>query len=157
MLLERVHLTIPEGDFGTFIADRPGGGRGDEDRFVANCLETLRSGTNVVADLRRLALAITTSSEFVRGLQIADVITGCTTAYVAGEVRYAPDVFAGVRPLLREDRGRIGGVGVKIHPDARYVNLYHWLFGDPHFIRFNIGTPLPLEGRPYANSAQVYR
>jgi hypothetical protein len=79
------------------------------------------------------------------------------TALVPGESQFAPAVFAQVRPILRSELGRIGGAGVKIHPDFRYVNLYHWLFGDEHFVRFNVGTPLPFRNRPYGTSPDVYR
>lgn len=158
LLLERAHLSIPEGHFGMFIADRPGGGRGDEDKFISQCLDTLKSGTNVVGDLRKIALAITTSSKFIRLLQLADVITGCTTAYVAGETRFAPVVFLeGIKPLLRSESGRIGGVGLKIHPDGRFANLYHWLLGDQYFVRSNVGRPFPLQNSPYVASADVFK
>jgi hypothetical protein len=34
-----------------------------------------------------------------------------------------------------------GESGVKIHPDGRYANLYHWLFVDEYLIRGSVGNP----------------
>jgi len=45
--------------------------------------------------------------------------------------------------LLREDYGCKGGRGLKIHPDLRYGNLYHWLLGDEAFVRYEGGIDLP--------------
>ena len=58
--------------------------------------------------------------------------------------------FDMIHPILRREGDRIGGVGLKLHPDFVYANLYHWLVGDAHYWRGNIGTPLPLKGRPYS-------
>jgi hypothetical protein len=55
--------------------------------------------------------------------------------------------------MLRSEQGRIGGVGLKLHADLRYANLYHWLLGDSHWWKGNVGIPLPAEGHPYVNSA----
>ncbi|HZK50776.1 MAG TPA: hypothetical protein VFD47_04340, partial [Actinomycetota bacterium] len=49
----------------------------------------------------------------------------------------------GILPLLREDYGCKGGRGLKIHPDLRYGNLYHWLLGDEAFVRYEGGIDLP--------------
>jgi hypothetical protein len=76
----------------------------------------------------------------------------CTTAIVAGEETFSPPVFQAVRELLLQQGGRIGGVGLKIHPDFKYVNLYYWLVGDEYLRRGNIGDPLPMPGSPYYSS-----
>jgi hypothetical protein len=91
---------------------------------------------------------VTTDSRLSRLVQLADVLTGCTVAYVGGEEKYAPGTFQRARPIVRSDGGRIGGVGVKIHPDLRY----HWLFGDSHLWKGGVGTDLPIKGRSYSNS-----
>ena len=154
LFLERAdNYLFPDGR-GILIADRPGGGQEDDDRFLGRCLGTLRSGTRY-ADLNRIALALTTASHHARLLQVADLVTGATTACVAGESQYAPPIFDRIRPLLREDGGRIGGVGLKIQPDFLYVNLYHWLLGDESYRRGSIGWDLPAPGRWYATSADV--
>jgi hypothetical protein len=152
LFLERANNSLYPNGRGIVIADRPGGhGQEDEDRFLARCLATLRSGTRFVR-LDRISLMLTTPSHHARLLQLADVVTGATTACVAGEARYAPPVFERIRPLLREEGGRCGGVGLKIQPDLRYVNLYHWLLGDDYYRRGNMGIPLPRGGHCYAES-----
>jgi len=87
------------------------------------------------------------------GAADADVVTSCVVARVSGESTHSPPVFDLIKPLLRSDGHRIGGVGLKIHPDFVYANLYHWLLGDSHFHRFNIGFPMPLKDRPFSNDA----
>lgn len=133
------------------VVDRPGGDRQSEYEFVSGCLDTIRDGTDFV-QFDRLTLVLTGDSRHLRLLQLADVVTACVLAYVSGEERFAPAVFAHVAPLLRSDSGRVGGVGVKIHPDLRYVNLYHWLLGDTFFKKGGGGIGLPATGRPYASS-----
>ena len=61
-----------------------------------------------------------------------------------------------MKVLLRSGSGRIGGVGLKIDPDFSYANLYHWVLGDTDFWRGNLGTPLPLNDRPYAADGMTY-
>jgi hypothetical protein len=53
---------------------------------------------------------------------------------------------------MRRDGGRIGGIGLKIHPDFKYANLYHWLVGNTHFHRGSTGFPMPLKGYRYFNN-----
>jgi hypothetical protein len=97
---------------------------------LANCLDIIQEGTPFVRPARIALNALSTSPHFVRLLQLADLIAGIVTSYVAGENRYSPPLMRLIGPMLASDAGRIGGIGVKIHPDFRYVNLYHWLFGD---------------------------
>jgi hypothetical protein len=135
------------------LADHPSGGRAAETRFVASCLETIREGMQFV-DLEKIALVLTEDSKNVRLLQLADLIVGCTVAYVGGESDHSPALFdQHVKPMLRSEQGRIGGVGLKLHADLRYANLYYWLLGDSHWRKGNVGSPLPMEGYPYVNSA----
>lgn len=146
-------------DYGLAIADRPGGGRREEDEFLVGCLETLQVGTEYVKPGRIALPVLSVRSDLVRLAQLADVVAGCTVSRVAGEARYAPPVFEGVKPLLLRDAlaggQRIGGIGLKIHPDFVYVNLYHWLLGDTHHVKMALGVPFPLE-RPYARSPDSY-
>jgi hypothetical protein len=96
-----------------------------------------------------IALLLTTNSKLLRLVQLADLITSCTTALVVGENRFAPITFQYIRPLLRSEGGRIGGVGLKIHPAHRCPNLYHWLVGDRDYmhdssrVRIEGGNLLP--------------
>jgi hypothetical protein len=158
LLLERIHQQTPLRQQCMVIADTPSGGSGRaNDEFMGECLNTLRSGTNVFASLNRIHRVVTYNSSLHRCLQLADLFTSCLTAYIAGEDHWSPPVAGPLRMLLREEWGRRGGCGVKLHPDLVYSNLYHWLFGDEHFVRGNMGLPLPMSDRPYATSPDRYR
>lgn len=135
--------------YGLVVADRPSGGRSDEDTFLADCLETLQTGTGYVIPSRIAHNVISTPSKLSRLLQAADLITSCTLAVVSGERQYAPPIFDAIRGLLDNDRLRIGGYGLKIHPDYKYANLYYWLVGDKYIMRWSIGYPLPMVNCPY--------
>jgi hypothetical protein len=139
------------GSTAVVISDRPGGGRKDEDRFIESCMDTLRTGTRFV-QFNNLEFVVTSPSRLVRLVQLADLVTSCTTAFVSGERQYAEPTFEGIRPMLRRDRGRINGVGLKIHPDYKFMNLYYWLLGDDYVIRHGVGHPLPAPGQRYAES-----
>lgn len=138
---------------GLVIVDRLTGGRSNEDSFLANCLEMLQSGTNYVKPEHIILNVLSTPSKLIRLLQLADLVTSCTTAFISGEDRHSPPIFDLIRPLFYQERGRVGGIGLKLHPDFRYANLYHWLLGDSHFVRGGGGVPLPLLNRPYASNA----
>lgn len=135
---------------GVVIVDRPSGSRSAENRFLAKCVEHLEDETTfAVAD--RFALPVmATQSRFVRLLQVADLITSATLALVPGEREYAPPIFEAILPMMPKEFGRIGGVGLKIHPDFRYANLYYWLLGDEHWKKRNTGEPLPRPKQLYA-------
>jgi hypothetical protein len=151
LLLERVERQLQSvGRTGIVVVDRPSGGRDDENLFLQSCLETISEGTNYLLPERVAVNVLSTPSSLVRCLQLADVITGCTTALVSGERRYAPITFEHIVPLLRREWGRIGGFGLKIHPDLRYANLYHWSVGDGYLGKGGNGYPLPDDSYPYA-------
>jgi hypothetical protein len=153
LLIERIEwLASRRGRDVVVVFDRPGGARADEENFLADCLEVIQSGTPYLRPQRIALNALSTSSHFVRLLQTADLVTGCVTAYVAGEPRFSPELVELVRPMLVTNGDRIGGFGIKIHPDYWYANLYHWLFGDSHLWRGNIGHPLPAPSHPYGRT-----
>jgi hypothetical protein len=152
MFLERAQESLPAGRHAIIVFDRPGGDRSTERRFLATTMESLRTGTTY-SSLDRLALAVATDSKLSRLIQLADVVTACSTSYVAGEKTHSPRIFKdGVLPLLREDYTCRGGRGLKIHPDIRYRNLYHWLLEDEHYVRYQGGQKLPMAGHQYATS-----
>ena len=142
LLLERIEGRMSRiCDDGIVIVDQPSGGVNTP--YLAHCLQIIQSGTSYVS-VQHIALnVLSTPSHLVRCLQLADVITACTLAYVSGEWTHSPQIFPKIRTLLDNDWSRIGGVGVKIHPDGRYRNLYHWLLGDTMFKRGSVGDPLP--------------
>lgn len=151
MLLERLANRLKElRSTALLVADRPGGNRAEEDRFIADCLQALETGTEYVQH-EELSFVLSTDSRFVRLLQAADLITSCMTAYVAGEPTYAPPIAQAMLPLFPISYGRRGGPSIKLHPDYTFGNLYHWLFGDQDFVRFQSGVPLPYKGLGYFN------
>ena len=157
LLLERIQNATSMTERALIIADTPSSGnRQNSDAFISDCLETLRTGTNALSSLDRIAMVLTCSSHLNRCLQFADLFTSCLTAFVSGENRWSPPVASELRGLLRAELGRVGGCGVKIHPDYVYANLYHWLFGDDTFVRSYCGHPMPILDRPYKTSADAY-
>jgi hypothetical protein len=155
LLLERVANRLKEhGETALLIADRPSGGRTHENAFVADCLAMLEAGTNYVQH-NEIGLVLTSDSRSVRLLQSADVVASCITAYVSGEDRFSPETAARVLTLLPESLGRRGGYSVKLHPDHCFVNLYHWLFGDSHYVKFGSGRPLPVSQHQYSTSPTI--
>jgi hypothetical protein len=147
LLFERInHFLAAAKENAVVVHDRPSGGRGDENDFLTASIEMLREGTRFV-NFDRIALnPLCTQSRFVRLLQAADVAIGCVAAYVSGEEKYSPVVFSSLLPLFNKGPKRIGGFGLKIHPEHIYVNLYHWLLGDTT----NSGEPLPRIRKPHA-------
>lgn len=157
LFLERVQRELEKaGTEGVIIVDRPSGGRRDEDKFLAHCLETLQGGTNYVKPDRIALNVVSTPSKLIRLLQVADVITSCTVATVGGENRFSPPIFEAIKPLLQNDGERIGGFGLKIHPDYVYANLYHWLVEDTLFVKNLMGSLMPLLDRPYSAGPNDY-
>lgn len=156
LFLERAHhqLSARQSN-GLVIVSQPGGDRKSENKFLADCFETLRSGTDYVKPERIVLNVLTSPPRFMRLLQLADVVISCTTAFVGGESSFSPLVFDAVKLILAKEFGRIGGVGLKIHPDMKYRNLYHWLLGDSHFVRFMEGLPMPLPGYPYSANPYI--
>lgn len=149
MLLERFSKSLGSTRSGIVIADRPGGGQGDRQKFLQECYTKLKSGTRYVR-FENIALSvIATPSKHIRLLQFADLITGGSLAYVSGESNYSPQVFNKIINLLPKDYSRVGGYSFKIHPDYIYANLYHWLLGDTQFIKNQNSFPYPLKNRPY--------
>jgi len=156
LFLERAHHQLAARQSnGMVIVSQPSGDRKSENKFLADCFETLRSGTDYVKPERIVLNVLTSPPRFMRLLQLADVVTSCTVAFVGGESSFSPTVFNSVKSMLARELGRIGGVGLKIHPDIKYLNLYHWLLGDTHFVRFMMGLPLPLPGYQYSADPSV--
>ncbi|MBI3953269.1 MAG: DUF3800 domain-containing protein [Chloroflexi bacterium] len=152
LLLERINIQAQNKTVAASVMfSRAGGDRKAEDQFVADCIETIQSGTDYVRDFSRIVSMASLSPKNDRLLQLADVVTSCTTAIVSGEKQFSPLIFPSVRDILHKAT-RIGGVGLKIHPDYKYANLYHWLVEDEWFQKAGLGVKLPLPDRPYATS-----
>jgi hypothetical protein len=135
-LFERLSMNLEDRKaHAIIVADRPGGGKIQEQEFLAYFLRRFREGTSYVPPNRLLLNVLTTPSEMVRHLQLADLVTGITTAMVAGSETYARPLFHLVQRLLITNRpGGIAGTGLKIAPDSTredsLVNLYHWVLGE---------------------------
>lgn len=153
LFIERVQrLLARHGEEAFIIVDRPGGNRRDEELFLLNCLETLQRGTNYVKPENIIINVLSSPSKFIRLLQAADLIASCTLATICGETNYSHDIFDKIRPILAGG----AGYGLKIHPDFKYVNLYHWILNEEYYWRFNVGHPLPMRGRPYSSNQMQY-
>lgn len=155
MALERFNYSISS-DLGMVIVARPSGGRKDEDHFLADCADLVTAGTSYAQFKSLVTNVLTMPFQNSRLLQVADLVVSITTAMVAGHTDYAEPVFEPVRSLLRSEYGRIGGVGLKIHPDYSYVNLYHWLLRDTFYKRGGSGLPLPATGRPFSRNSDAF-
>lgn len=154
LFLERCQNALrAAGREGLVMATKPSGGNTSEGKFLGQCFELHQTGTEYTP-LDRMPLGVVTApSREKRLLQLADVVTSCTTARVSGESDFSPAVFAMIQPLLRRGLGHVGGVGLKIHPDGRYLNLYHWLVGDPYYTRRGRVLELPDAGHLYYQDA----
>jgi len=150
LFLERANWAFAKAQTdGVVMVATPGGGAKAQEKFIVQSTRLMQRGTRY-SKFNRIPLPILIAqARNVRLLQLADIITSCTTARVAGEHTHSPEIFEFLKPIFHRDLGRIGGVGVKLHPDLRYANLYHWLLGDSHWYKRNIGTPLPYKGIPY--------
>ena len=145
---ERVemHLSRPAGRTGLIVADRPGGGAREEEALLADFLAMSSVGTGWVLPTNVALNILTTPSHLVRQLQLADIVTGATVAAVAGS-RYAPPVFASVKPMfIKNALGYAGGTGLKLWPWA-CLNLDFHVLGEAAYTRASAmgGYSLPLE------------
>jgi Protein of unknown function (DUF3800) len=157
LLIERVEWRLSRVQrHGVIVVDRPSGDREAETKFLSECLETISSGTDYVKPERIAINVVSSPSALVRSLQLADLVVSATTSYVAGESQWAPRVFPAIRNIMASQSLRIGGVGLKLHPDFVYANLYHWLLGDALWLKRGQVVQLPMAGYPYAVDQGVY-
>lgn len=151
LLFERINRFLGDKQENAVVVyDRPSGGRSHENDFLAASIEMLREGTRFVKFDRIALNLLCTQSRFLRLLQAVDVAVGCVGAYVSGEEKYSPAIFASVRPLFVSGVAGIGGLGLKLHPEYKHANLYHWLLGDSCLFRMNTGVSLPMTRRPHS-------
>lgn len=152
MFLERIHFTLcAKNCNAVVIISQPSGDITAQNGFLTECTNVLKTGSTYT-NFERIAQIFSLNHRFSRLLQAADLITSCSTSFVSGENTYSPPVFEGIKPLLGKERDRIGGVGLKLHPDNVYVNLYHWLLGDKMLYRKDYGLGLPLGNFQYSES-----
>jgi Protein of unknown function (DUF3800) len=151
-LYERVSMLLEGGgERGVMIADEPGGGAREQRRWLAQTLRLTSYGTEYVDPLRIVLPILTTHSDHVPHLQLADLVVAATTAAVAGNA-YALELVPLLGSLAHTNaRGTVGGTGVKLIPDE-LRNLHHWVFGERLFWKVATGEywPLPIPDLPYA-------
>lgn len=151
-LFERLSVhAAKRNSYFTIVADRPGGGKKQEDDFLEEFVRRTEVGTAYVPPDRCLLNVLTTPSRLLRHLQVADLIVGATTSMVAGKYRYARPVFEHIKPILfRNVLEYAGGTGLKLFPDE-LANLYHWVLGEAAFTKAatGLGRKLPAPGYPY--------
>lgn len=106
----------------------------------------MTTGTAFVPPDRIQLNILTTTSHLVRHLQLADLVTGITTAAVAGNP-FGLGLIGKVTPLfITNSLGTVGGTGLKLFPDE-LVNLYHHVIGEDVYAKASAmaGYGLPLE------------
>jgi len=131
-VFERATIYLENAErLGLIVADKPGGGKKQEEEVLEDVLDTILSGTDFVPPTQIPINVLTTHSRLVRSLQVADLVVGITTSMVAGAVKYAAPLFPLIMPMfLRHHyKGTIGGTGLKLHPSS-LCNLYHWVLGE---------------------------
>ena len=154
-LFERVTMHLEERDsHAIFIADRPGGGKDQEEEFLSEFVTHVQEGTEYVDADRILLNVLTTPSHLLRHLQLADLVTGITTAMVCGSYEYAQALFAHVQPMLIKHRTTeaIGGTGLKVSP-LDLTNLYHWVLKERFYHKGGGARSYPLPDPSCAYSA----
>ena len=123
-LLERVEFTAQEHDeVCAFIADRRSDSTNQDDEFVGDLLETIYDGTEFVLP-KSIIWAVSSDSRNIRAIQIADLITGCATQFVAGRTTHSEQHMAKIYRLLRKDsNGKPFRHGLKLWPDKLYEQM----------------------------------
>jgi len=155
LVFERITTCLAKANStGLIVADRPGGGHKEDNALLHSFLERVQSGTDYVPPDRIALNILTTPSHLVRALQLADVVTGITTAMVCGQAQFAATHFPAVKQMmLKNALGYVGGTGLKLFPNE-LINLYHWVLGEGAFTKAasGLGYRLPTQGYSYFQS-----
>jgi hypothetical protein len=162
-LFERVSMNLEDrGSSAIIVADKPGGGKDQEAEFLNNFVERIQKGTDYVLPNRVLLNVLTTPSHLLRHLQLADLVTGVTTAMVAGNDKYARAIFPSVQNLFIKNRpGGVAATGLKIAPDGprgdSLVNLYYWVLQEKFLHKGGgaVSYPLPVVGLPFEKDGLI--
>jgi hypothetical protein len=148
MFLERAqnHLRAT-GTEAMLVFDRPGGGPKEASAFLAGCIETIGTGTAWV-DFDHLTLALASDSKFVRLLQLADLVAGCTVSRVGGETPFSAAVFeSSPAGLVERPCPRLSGLITRKPSGSPGTTDSHWaLDTSPPWIRIS-GAPLPCSSK----------
>lgn len=146
-LYERIEMglnAVPE--IGAVIADKPGGGKAEEGKWLSSSLSLTTFGTDYVRPDRVVMPMLTADSHHVPHLQLADLVTAATTAAIAGREPGLALVPLLSQMFLRNRRGYIGGAGMVLWP-PELNNLYHWVWGDTEYVNESKGIRVKLPAR----------
>jgi len=158
LALERYDNFLAASDCSGVVMAAESGSAQDEDRLLAECLTTLKLGTDFVSFRRIATNVVTMPFKHSRLLHVADVVASASTALAAGNTEFSQPLVQHIKPmLLVNGAGCVGGVGMKMHPDYCFGNLYHWLRGDLVDAEFGKRTPLPQKGHPYESGPDVFQ
>lgn len=156
LLLERLNISLASARApGLLHLDRPGGGAAQRSGLVKSCEYVREVGTEYGPASRLAPRAYVVDMRHSPLMQLADVVSSCALGLVGGN-QYAEALASDLLPLLEDRCGRRGGIGLKIHPDFVYRNLYRWLLGDVVHMNHRQATALPDRSRPYASDANSY-
>ena len=140
-------MTAQELQSGLVIAANLGAARTMKTASSKNAWTHSSSGRTLCACGGSRPNVVTIHFKRLRLLQVADLVVSSSTALVAGNTVYS--LVPHITPILRKNaRGCVGGVGMKLHPDHCYVNLYHWLWGDAVYVRLGRRTAYLGSGGP---------
>jgi hypothetical protein len=157
LLIERCEWFFKKrSSHGMLITDRQAGDYKKQEDFLSTCIDRAKLGTEYLKPANIIMPILSCSSRLSRLLQAADLVVGSTLSYVTGETTYSPPIIEAIKPLFIKEAGRIGGVGVKLHPWLKYGNFYHWLFGDVDYWHGNTGEPFPIERIAFSRSISEY-
>ncbi len=128
-LFERTSMLLKDhSDVGVMIADKPGGGPADEERWLGETLAMTDFGTEYVKAGAVVLPIVTAPSHHLPHLQLADLVVAATTAAIAGfpaGLRLKDDL----RELAhRRSLGDVNGAGLVLFPEQ--PNLYYWALGE---------------------------
>lgn len=151
-LFERISVQWGKRDkLGFVVADKPGGGKKQEEEFLVNFLERFKEGTKYSIPDHFALNVLTTHSHLVRQLQIADLVSGITISMVCGYKKYAKPLFPYIKDMLITNHlGYVGGTGLKLFPDE-LMNLYYWVLDEDCISKVSTmsGYSLPRKNFPY--------
>jgi len=149
---ERIEMHLDDRkSAGIIVADKPGGGKDQEEDLLSEFLERVQSGTEYVVPKNVSLNVLTSPSHLVRQLQLADLVVGITTAMVEGQYDYAQPLFEIIRPMFIQNYyGFSGGAGLKLCPDD-LINIYHWVLKEDVYCKVakSSGISLPKSGAAY--------
>lgn len=137
---------------GIIVADQVSGGKKEEMRFLTEILDKIQHGSAFVPPKQISLNILTTPSQLVPQLQVADLVVGITTAMLGGYKKFAGPLFPMVKDMMIKNwLGMIGGAGLKVFPDL-LTNLYYWVLEEECYAKVSAmaGIKLPDKGFCYA-------